>query len=147
MWMVGPAEVTHLCQISDIDRQTDLSARTDNKRVSGVVANRPAPGFPMVIAEWPRNSRELVRVSLDRFNNRETIDIRSWWQDAEGDWRPGRSGLTLAVKHLPALADGLAEALGRARALGLVEAAPTNKDKTAAERQRRYRQRRNGVTP
>ena len=48
------------------------------------MANRPEPGFPIVIAEWPRNSRELVRVALDRFNNRFTIDVRSWWKDGEG---------------------------------------------------------------
>jgi Transcriptional Coactivator p15 (PC4) len=103
--------------------------------------------YPIIIAEWQRNSREIVRVALDRFNNRETIDIRSWWQDGEGNWRPGRGGLTLSVKHLPALADGLADALDRARALGLIESAGntnTTKDRTAAERQRRYRQRRNG---
>jgi hypothetical protein len=33
--------------------------------------------FPIVVAEWRRNS--------------------------EGNWRPGRSGLTLVVEHLPAL--------------------------------------------
>jgi hypothetical protein len=108
-----------------------------------------APAFPIVIASWRRNSREIVRVALDRFNNRETIDIRSWWQDSGGNWRPGRGGLTLAVKHLPALADGLAMALDRARARGLIE--PTGntntKDITAAERQRRHRQRvRNAAT-
>jgi hypothetical protein len=111
-------------------------------------SSQPATVYPIVVAEWQRNSREIVRVALDRFNNRETIDIRSWWQDSEGNWRPGRGGLTLAVKHLPALAEGLADALDRARALGLVEPITNTKDRTAAERQRRYRQRRNGgVTP
>jgi Transcriptional Coactivator p15 (PC4) len=102
--------------------------------------------YPIIIAEWRRNDREIVRVALDRFNNRETIDIRSWWQDGEGNWRPGRGGLTLSVKHLPALAEGLADALDRARALGLIESAvdANTRDKTAAARQRRYRERRNG---
>lgn len=104
-----------------------------------------ATRFPIIIAEWQRNSRELVRVSLDRFNNRDTIDIRSWWRDGDGTFRPGRGGLTLAVKHLPSLADGLAHALQRARILGLIEPITNSKDRTAAERQRRYRQRRNGV--
>ena len=100
-----------------------------------------SPAYPIVIAEWPRNARELVRISLDRYNNRETIDIRSWWLDSEGSWRPGRGGLTVAVRHLPALAEGLATALNRARALGLVEPVTHAKDRTAAERQRRYRKR------
>jgi hypothetical protein len=104
-----------------------------------------AARFPIIIAEWPRNGREMVRVSLDRFNNCNTIDIRSWWRDSDGTLKPGRSGLTLAVTHLPALADGLVDALRRARILELLEPATKGKDRTAAERQRRYRQRRNGV--
>jgi hypothetical protein len=100
--------------------------------------------LPLVVAEWQRNSREIIRVALDSYNGAPTIDLRAWWQDNEGNWRPGRSGLTLSLKHLPALADGLTEALQQARALGLIEPA-TTKDRTAAERQRRYRQRRNGT--
>ncbi len=137
--MVSPAKVTHLRQINDIDRQTDRSARTDNKRVSGAAANCPAPSFPIVIAEWPRNDREIVRIALDRFNGRFTIDLRAWWRDDSGIFRPGR-GLTIAVKHVPALANGLAEALRRARTYGLIEA--VGKNRTGAERQHRYRQRR-----
>jgi hypothetical protein len=144
--LASPTGAIDLLEINDMVRQTDLSTCVDIKSVSGTLANRPAPAFPIIIAEWQRNTREIVRIALDRFNNRETIDIRAWWQDSEGNWRPGRSGLTLAIKHLPDLADGLANALQRARVLGLVE--PLNgtktKDRTAAERQRRYRQRRNG---
>jgi hypothetical protein len=100
--------------------------------------------FPIIVAEWPRNSRELVRIAIDRFNNRFTIDMRSWWQDTDGTFRPSRRGLTLAVEHLPKLADALDKALHRAETLGLVGPAARIKDRTAAERQRRYRQRRNG---
>jgi hypothetical protein len=72
----------------------------------------PKPGFPIIVAEWPRNNRELVRISLDRFNNScFTIDVRSWWRDSNGVFKPGRDGLALAVKHLPKLVDGLCEAL------------------------------------
>jgi hypothetical protein len=53
--------------------------------------------------------------------------------DDNGNWHPGRGGLTLSLKHLPALAEGLADALDRARALGLVEpvTGTNSKDKTA----------------
>jgi hypothetical protein len=117
--VASPTEVTILRQINQIKRQTDLSARIDIKSVSGTLANRPAPAFPIIIAEWRRNTREIVCIALDRFNNRKTIDIRAWWRDSEGNWRPGRSGLTLAVKHLPDLAEGLANALQRACVLGV----------------------------
>jgi hypothetical protein len=60
------------------------------------------PDLPLTIAEWPRNSRETIRVRLDRYNGQVVIDWRSWWRDAAGDLRPGEGGLTLAVRHLPA---------------------------------------------
>ncbi|HEY1431163.1 MAG TPA: hypothetical protein VGF39_05985, partial [Stellaceae bacterium] len=92
--LASPTGVTNLRQINDIEWQTDLSARIDIKGVSVALANLPAPTFPIIIAEWQRNSREIVRVALDRYNNRDTIDIRAWWQDGEGNWRAGRGGLT-----------------------------------------------------
>ena len=70
------------------------------------MANRLAPTYPILVAEWQRNGREIIRIARDRFNKRETIDIRSWRQDSEDSRRPGR-GLTFSVKHLPALAEGL----------------------------------------
>lgn len=87
--------------------------------------------LPIIVAEWPRNSRELVRIALDRYNKCFTIDIRSWWRDPDGNWRPGRCGLTLAVKHLPALANGLVQALQRAQALYLIE--PTTSPRTGPQ--------------
>jgi hypothetical protein len=115
-----PAEVTKLCQISGLDRHTDLSARTDIKRLSGDVANRRASGFPVIIAEWPRNGREIVRIALERFKDRYTIDIRVWWRDPTGIFKPGRDGLKLAISHTPKLAEGFDKARQRAEAFGLV---------------------------
>jgi hypothetical protein len=76
--------------------------------------------LPVTLAEWPRNSRETLRVRLDTFNGQTIIDCRSWWSDAAGELRPGKSGLTLAVRHLPDLADALAKALAHARNTGLL---------------------------
>ncbi|MBO1903981.1 transcriptional coactivator p15/PC4 family protein [Microvirga sp. 3-52] len=76
--------------------------------------------LPVTLAEWPRNSRETLRVRLDSFNGQTIIDCRSWWSDANGELRPGKSGLTLAVRHLPDLPDALANALVHARSTGLL---------------------------
>jgi hypothetical protein len=77
------------------------------------------PDLPLTIAEWPRNSRETIRVRLDRYNGQVVVDCRSWWRDSAGELRPGRGGLTLSAKHLPALADALIGALAEAHRLGL----------------------------
>jgi hypothetical protein len=78
--------------------------------------------FPLVIAEWDRNSREVIRVALDRYNGRHTVNPRVWYRDRDDDTlRPGRSGIALGVKHLPALSDAMAKALAQARKLGLLD--------------------------
>ena len=81
---------------------------------------RAGQPLPVMIAEWPRNSREMIRVRLDVFNGRDVVDVRTWYRSAEGEMKPGRSGLTLSVRHLPALAQALTRALVKARELGLL---------------------------
>ena len=76
------------------------------------------PDLPITLAEWPRNSRETVRVRLDLFSGQVVVDCRSWWRDASGELRPGKSGLTLSVRHLPTLAAAVNAALTHARSAG-----------------------------
>jgi hypothetical protein len=76
------------------------------------------PDLPLTVAEWPRNSRETLRVTLDRYNGQVVIDCRAWWRHAAGDLRPGRAGLTLSIRHLPTLHEALTEALMKARSAG-----------------------------
>lgn len=54
------------------------------------------------------------------YNGKHTINVRVWYRD-DDEVKPSKSGITLAVKHLPALADAVAKALDRARELGLVD--------------------------
>jgi hypothetical protein len=77
--------------------------------------------FPIIVAEWRRDDREVIRVSFDRFNGRKVIDVRAWWRDSDDNWKPCRGGLTVAIRHLPDLAAGLIKALSVARDLKLVE--------------------------
>jgi hypothetical protein len=99
--------------------------RKGNLNLSEQKSTAPGAGiaFPIVIAEWDRNSREVVRVALDQYNGRHTINARVWYHDDNDVLKPGKTGITLAVKHLPALADALGKALAAARDLGLTEEA------------------------
>ena len=45
-----------------------------------------------VIAEWPRNSRETIRVSLGEYQGHPTIDVRVWFDPGDGRLRPGKPG-------------------------------------------------------
>lgn len=77
-------------------------------------------GLPVLVRAWDRNAREVVRVALDKFNGRPTINVRVWYRDG-GDLKPSKSGITLSVKHIPALAESLNAALARAGELGLLD--------------------------
>ena len=103
-----------------------LAVRANTAPLSGKKNNWDLPNpsstaFPIVISEWPRNKREVIRIALNEYQGRKIIDCRVWWWGDDGALKPGRSGLTLAVKHLQALADSLGKALGAAQRLGLLQ--------------------------
>jgi hypothetical protein len=65
----------------------------------------------IVVSEWPRNSREVLRVRLSEFKGQPVVCIRAWFPKADGGLAPGRDGLTVSVRHLPALAEAINRAL------------------------------------
>jgi hypothetical protein len=74
--------------------------------------------LPLIVADWPRSDRERIRVTLDH----DCIDVRCFFLgDAEDAPRPGRTGITLPLMHLPAMAAGIAIALDEAKRRGLVD--------------------------
>lgn len=102
--------------IKDLDRQTGTKTPIEGKEVSGASANP----FPIIISEWDRNAREIVRVALDQFNGRHTVNVRVWYRDGDSV-KPSKTGITLSIKHLPQLATALSLALTVAREAGLVD--------------------------
>ncbi len=76
------------------------------------------PTFPVVVAEWERNAREVVRVALDCYRGAYTIDVRVWYFSGR-DLKPGKTGITLSVKHVTGLADALVKADSLAREMRL----------------------------
>lgn len=74
----------------------------------------------IVIAEFERNAREVVRVTLGSFEGRPTMSIWSWYRAATGELRPGKGGIVLGVRHLAAVAEAMACALSVARETGRV---------------------------
>jgi hypothetical protein len=76
---------------------------------------------PIIVAEWRKNGREVLRIRLDTYQGRAVIDCRSWYAGSDGTLKPGRGGLTVSIRHLPALAESIATALATAKAEGLLE--------------------------
>ena len=73
----------------------------------------------IIIAEWRKNSREIMKVRLDTYKGQPVICIRAWYEGKNGTMKPGSGGLTIGIKHLPALATGITKALAAAKAEGL----------------------------
>jgi hypothetical protein len=75
----------------------------------------------ILVSEFQKNGKERVRVSLTEFGGHRLIDLRAYYQDATGEWRPGK-GLTLRRELLPQLKRALLAAERIAKAEGKDEA-------------------------
>jgi hypothetical protein len=69
--------------------------------------------------EFALNGREVIRAEISASNARQIFNVRRWYRAEEGSIRPTKKGLACAVRHLPAEAALLADALARARSSGL----------------------------
>ena len=74
-----------------------------------------------IIAEWPKHNRETLWVCLDKYKGEPVLCCRTWYTDKGGHMRPGRSGLTVSVIHLPLLAKALCDAPVAAKAQILLQ--------------------------
>ena len=75
---------------------------------------------PVIIASWAKNSREVLQVRLDSFKGHDVVDLRAWYLGSDDVLRPGKSGLTVGIKHLPQLADALVKAVEMTSAAGII---------------------------
>ena len=67
------------------------------------------------IAEIKKSGGAKVRISLDLYKRLRTINVRTWNRNAKGKSYPTQKGISLGIKRLPELADGIKEALRQAR--------------------------------
>lgn len=68
-----------------------------------------------VIASFPKNKREEVRIRLTEWEGKPYIDIRVFFATGEGEWAGTRKGICLSAEQLPELMTALeraAEAVG-----------------------------------
>jgi hypothetical protein len=60
-----------------------------------------------LVAQFEKNFKEEVRVSIDDFRGRKIINIRVYYRSDSGQWLPGKQGLALAVDRYRDLADAV----------------------------------------
>lgn len=73
-----------------------------------------------MVAAWPKNSREEARVTLDSYAGRPLVNIRVWYRNGDGIFRPGSTGIAFSIDQLPTLESAIAEAARIARERGLI---------------------------
>jgi len=84
---------------------------TANSRVPAGAAIRHFTGTSSgdeIIAEIPKNQREVYRVVRRSFKGYKLVDVRVWFDDSEtGDLRPGK-GVSIKAELLPDVVKALA---------------------------------------
>jgi predicted phosphoadenosine phosphosulfate sulfurtransferase len=50
-----------------------------------------------VIVQFEKNATEVVRVSLTEYRGHKLVDLRVYYSDDEGQYRPTKKGIALAV--------------------------------------------------
>lgn len=58
-----------------------------------------------------KNAREEIRFTVETFKGHEIVNIRVWYRDDAGEYRPGKQGLAFR----PDLLGEVLDALGKAR--------------------------------
>lgn len=61
----------------------------------------------MILGEIQKNATEIIRVSKENYKGKEYLDIRIYFQNDEGEWKPTKKGVTFS----PEKADELIEIL------------------------------------
>ena len=74
----------------------------------------------VLIARWQKNRHgRCIAIRLKTVDGYNIADLRTFFAGSGGGLRPGK-GFTCSVDHLPRLAEEFANALKRARELGLI---------------------------
>lgn len=72
----------------------------------------------MLIGEIQKNTTEKIRVSKESYKGHEFIDVRVYFEDDNGEWRPTKKGIAIA----PEKVDDLIKLIKKAKeAIGIEE--------------------------
>ncbi len=66
-------------------------------------------GSDLLIKEIQKNTREVIRISVQEFKGTNVVDVRVFFQ-INGDWVPTRKGISLTESVLDEVIEGLEDA-------------------------------------
>ena len=87
-----------------------------------------------LVARIAKNPTEEVRVSLTSYRGHDLVDIRVFFQDEQGEWRPTKRGVSLSVDSFAELREAVVKAEEMLNALPSVgKSSGRSRAKKAAE--------------
>ena len=73
------------------------------------LTSAPAPRAPepAVLYRGQWNTREEIRAYWTTWKGKRIANLRVWFQDASGEWKPGKPGMMCSADRLPHLASAV----------------------------------------
>ena len=78
------------------------------------------PEGDIIVAQFEKNKKEEVRVSVGSFHGRQIINMRVFYKDDDGSWKPGKQGLALSVERYKDLAGAIVQVGEHLKTKGLL---------------------------
>ena len=66
-----------------------------------------------IVRDIPKNSNEIFRVEITEFKGSQYLNIRVWYRDKDGEFKPTQKGIAVAPEIFPQLKDAILEAESR----------------------------------
>lgn len=64
----------------------------------------------MLIGEVKKGTTKLIRISNEEFMDHRFCDVRIYYKDHNGEWRPTKKGITLHLEDIEGVIDALKNA-------------------------------------
>ncbi|HUJ69493.1 MAG TPA: transcriptional coactivator p15/PC4 family protein [Syntrophorhabdales bacterium] len=64
----------------------------------------------MQIGEIGRTETEVVRVSVEEYKGRKYVDVRIYFENDEGEWKPTKKGVTIQPDKIDLFMDLMRQA-------------------------------------
>lgn len=88
--------------------QATNGANRDNRRPEH--RERRVEPEERVFFRYKRYSGDELRLTFSTYEGKPVIQFRDWYE-VDGDWRPGKKGISLPVKSLPEIVSALDTAI------------------------------------
>ncbi len=51
-----------------------------------------------IVGEIQKNSKEVIRASITNYNGRDIFDLRVFYEDKEGEYKPTKKGIAFSIE-------------------------------------------------